>query len=661
MAPNPTIFTALLLLSLAVFAWGCKRRLGLIALGKPEDPALHPGSIGDLFTFGIAQARVATGPFGLNHVVIFWAFLVLLLVNGEFIVNGIFPSFSLALLPRPIHHVLLLAFDVVSLLALGAVLFAFARRLFFAPDYMSTPYVKAKSFEGFLILSFIGLLMLAYFAMGGAKIALFREPGVSFMPVSAVFAKAMNGWSEACLESAYNFAWWLHAVVLFAFMAFLPNGKHLHILTALPNCYLKSPGRPNTVPREEFTKEAHLGVERVDEFSWKDLLDGFSCTECGRCQDACPAAATGKTLNPRQIVHAMKMNLIENADAIKAGAAPVIPLVGPEGEATNTEDAIWSCTTCGACVAACPVFIEQMPKIVKMRRNLVQMKSAFPEELLNFFENMEQRGNPWGIAPGERTKWTQTMEIPAFESGVTEYLLFVGCAGAFDSRQKVVTVSLAQLLKQAGVSFGIFGKDENCCGDSLRRLGNEYVFEKIAKGNVEQFKAKGVTKVIVLCPHCLSTLKNDYKQYGLDIEVVHHADLLATLLRDGRLKMKHPATNFGTVTCHDSCYLGRHNGIYDSPREAVRLATGAGPVEMTRNREDAFCCGAGGGRMWMEEHGTRINHLRIADAVAAKADTVAVGCPYCLTMFEDGLKDKGIEGVRVRDIAEIVAEGMRAQ
>ncbi|HEY6838326.1 MAG TPA: (Fe-S)-binding protein, partial [Geobacteraceae bacterium] len=331
-----------------------------------------------------------------------------------------------------------------------------------------------------------------------------------------------------------------------------------------------------------------------------------------------------------------------------------------EGEGTNTEDTIWSCTTCGACLEACPVLIEQMPKIVKMRRHLVQMEAKFPEELLNLFENMEQRSNPWGIAPSERTKWCGTLEVKPFDAATCEYLFYVGCAGTFDARQKHVTVALATILNAAGVSWGILGKDEKCCGDSLRRLGNEFVFEKMARDNVKLFQDKGVKKVIVQCPHCFTTLKNDYRQYGLELEVVHHSQLIEELLAQGKLKLDHNVTELGNIVFHDSCYLGRHNDVYEAPRSVIRSATGAAPTELERNRDNAFCCGAGGGRMWMEEHlGTRINLNRVEEALAAQANTVCVSCPYCLTMFEDGLKDKQAGDTKVRDIAEVVAEGMR--
>ena len=397
----------------------------------------------------------------------------------------------------------------------------------------------------------------------------------------------------------------------------------------------------------------------MDDFAWKDLLDSFSCTECGRCQNACPAATTGKPLNPREVIHVIKDNLLANAKALKSGKRPPIPLIAETGECASSEEALWSCTTCGACLEACPVVIEQMPKIVKMRRHLVEMEARFPAELLNLFENIEGRSNPWGIAPSERSKWSSRMEVKPFEQGTTEYLFYVGCAGAFDSRSKQVTLALATILDAAGLSWGVLGRDELCCGDSLRRLGNEFAFDRLARENVRMFQERGVTKVITHCPHCFSTLANDYRQYGLELEVIHHSELINQLLSDGRLKLNQPVTGLGTLLFHDSCYLGRHNDIYQAPRQAIGMAIGQAPEEFSRNRNNSLCCGAGGGRMWLEEQsGTRINRERAREALLAKADTVCVSCPYCMTMFGDAFKDEGAAHVAVKDIAEVVATGL---
>ena len=659
MMPDPAIFTPLLVASLAFFCWSVYRRFSLVLLGEPEQRFDQPLSrVKEMLLYAFAQLRVLKKPFGLNHFVIFWSFMILAVANAEFLINGVFPSVSLALFPEAVHHPLLFAFDVVSLLTLVAIVLSFGRRVIVKPPYLDSMYVKARSPEAFFILSLIALLMLAYFGLHGAIIAQGREAAASAMPISSMVADFLAPYASL-LGGVELFSWWLHAVVLLAFICFLPHSKHMHILTAIPNCYLGSLDWPATQPRETFDKGGVFGVGSVERFTWKDLFDCYSCTECGRCQAACPATSTGKPLNPRQIVHAIKVNLLENSHALREGRQGTLPLIGAEGEGTNTEDAIWSCTTCGACMEACPVLIEQMPKIIKMRRHLVETESRFPEELLNLFENMEQRSNPWGIAPGERSKWVSTMAVRPFVAGETEYLLYVGCAGSFDSRAKQVTVALATVLNAAGISWGILGKDEKCCGDSLRRLGNEYLFDRMARENVDLFRERGVTKVITLCPHCLTTLKNDYRQYGLELEVVHQSQLVSGLIREGRIKLGGSDRRLGKISYHDPCYLGRHNGVYDAPRGVIEAVTGSAPQELERNRENSFCCGAGGGRMWMEEFiGERVNHARVDEALKGSPDTVCVACPYCMTMLEDGLKDRGAGHVRVRDVVEVVAEGL---
>jgi len=657
--PHQAIFTTLLVASLAFFCWSVYRRFSLVLFGQPEQRFDHPAArVKEMLLYAFAQWRVLKKPFGLNHFVIFWSFMMLAVANAEFLISGVFPSVSLALLPEALHRPLLFAFDLVSLMTLVAIALSLGRRLIVKPPYLDSLYVKARSPEAFLILSFIALLMLAYLGMHGAIIAQGRQAAASAMPVSGLVAGFLAP-HASILGSVELISWWLHALVLLAFICFLPHSKHMHILTAIPNCYLGSLGWPATQPRETFKKGEVFGVGSVERFTWKDLFDSYSCTECGRCQAACPATCTGKPLNPRQIVHAIKVNLLENSHALREGRQGTLPLIGAEGEGTNTEDAIWSCTTCGACMQACPVLIEQMPKIIKMRRHLVETESRFPEELLNLFENMEQRSNPWGIAPGERSKWVSTMQVRPFVAGETEYLLYVGCAGSFDSRAKQVTVALATVLNAAGVSWGILGKDEKCCGDSLRRLGNEFLFDRMARENVDLFRERGVAKVITLCPHCLTTLKNDYRQYGLELEVVHQTELIAGLVQDGRIKLDGSDKSPGRISYHDPCYLGRHNGVFDAPRGVIEAVTGTAPRELERHGKNSFCCGAGGGRMWMEEFiGERVNHARVDEALAGNPDTVCVACPYCMTMIEDGLKDRGAGHVRVRDVVEVVAEGL---
>jgi Fe-S oxidoreductase len=663
MTPNPLVFTPLLIASLFVFSWGCWKRLSLISLGQAEDRFDNLGArFGEMLLYAFGQKRVLSKPFGINHFIIFWSFLILLVANTEFILNGLFPrSIKLIMLPFELYIPLAFMIDIASLLALLAVTAAAVRRV------ASPPYPEARTPEAFFILGLIATLMLASFGLNASELAgymfksnsdpaSFLATAQKIMPVSAQIAGMLPQTHLGLIHAA---AWWAHAFALLAFMCYLPHSKHMHILTAIPNCFFRRLEKPNCVPREDFSIGNTFGVARVDRYSWKDLLDSFSCTECGRCQKVCPASITGKPLNPRAVIHDIKVNLLDNGSRLKKGLQAEIPLIGEGGEGSVSEESIWGCTTCGACMEACPVFIEQMPKIIQLRRHLVETEARFPEELLNLFENMESRSNPWGIAPTERTKWCSQLEIKTFDKDTTEYLLYVGCAGSFDSRSKHVSVAVAQLLDKAGVSWGILGKDEKCCGDSVRRLGNEYVFDKMARENVAIFIERGVKKIITQCPHCFSTLKNDYRQYGIELEVIHHSELLRNLVQDGRLVLDKTTGEMGATVFHDSCYLGRHNDVYDAPRQVIEMATGVAPAEMERNRNNGFCCGAGGGRMWMEEHtGERINLTRVKEALEEKPDTICVACPYCLTMFEDGLKDVNAEGVRVRDVAEIMAEAV---
>jgi Fe-S oxidoreductase len=662
MSTQQLIFLPLLAISLVAFVASCAQRLHLVALGTADNRLDRPGKrLAGMFTYAFAQTRVLQRPWGVNHFVIFWTFIILLLANGEFLLAGLFPQLTFARLPASAYHGLLLLFEIASLLALVAVILAAMRRLFFPADYLAASYISPRSPQALLILGFIAALMLAYFCLHGAEIRLGEKAAAAYaMPISRAFAGLLGGLSATALHLVTAIAWWVHAGVLLVFLNLLPRSKHMHILTAIPNCFLRTLDRPVTVPRESFEKGKAFGVNSVERFTWKDLLDGFTCTECGRCQDVCPARATGKELNPRQVVHDIKVNLLANGPALRHGEKGGMPLIGASGEGSVSEASIWACTTCGACQTVCPVLIEHPGKLVKMRRHLVQMESRFPAELLNLFENMEQRSNPWGIAPAERSKWCSQLGDRTFSAGNCDYLFFVGCAGAFDTRSKQVTVALATLFDAAGIRWGILGKEEPCCGDSLRRLGNEYVFDRMTKQNVELFRARGVKKIITQCPHCFTTVQNDYRQYGLEMEVVHHSQLLAELLADGRLKPPQTA-DFGRLVFHDSCYLGRHNDIYEPPRQVIRAATGHAPQELPRQKENGFCCGAGGGRMWMEEDsGSRINGARVLETLAAEAETICVSCPYCMTMLEDGLKDEGAgDKVRVKDIAEVLAEAFR--
>jgi len=652
------LFAVLFGVLVLTFLYSAFRLVRLITLGRP-DPRLQ-GEWGRRFLtmllYAFAQKRVISKSFGFNHFFLFWGFLVLFLSNVEFVLNGLFPSFSFGFLGPSLYRALTWAFDLVSLVVLVCVGIALFRRLVLQPSY-----IDAKSADALIILSLVAGLMIAYFGFHGSEIALGQTSGHSSMPISRnIAAPLMASLFGGSLPLAERVFWWAHALIFLGFLNYLPRSKHLHILTAIPDCFCRSFETAALVPRETFSPGKSYGVSRVDEFTWKDLLDFTACTECGRCNENCPATLSGKTLNPRYLIRDGKVNLKANGEKILHGNVTqgLMPLIREADESPGSvgEDALWACTTCRACMSNCPVFIEHVPKIVKMRRHLTENQAKFPEELRNFYESIEQRSNPWGIIPQDRTKWAKGLEIPLLAADDSvEYLFYVGCAGSFDSRNRKAVTALVQALRAAGISFGILGTEERCCGDSLRRLGNEFVFEKLAGENVEVFRKYRVKKILTYCPHCYSTLKHDYRQYGLEATVLHHSELLYDLLQAGKLRLK-GEDSLGRVVVHDSCYLGRYNQIYRQPREILRMATGQKPVEMERKLEKSFCCGAGGGRMWMEESAEhRLNINRTRQALAKSPDTIAVSCPYCMTMFEDGLKNEKAGQVRVLDLAEIIA------
>ncbi len=654
------ISTIVFAAAIVFFCWSCYRRFHLLLIGKAEDRFKDAGKrIWSVLYYAFGQrCTVSHGyRFGWNHLVLFWSFMILLVANTEFLLEGLFPDYiSFSLLPLNIYHPLAVLIEIASVLALLAVCIAITRRLAFPPSY-----IEARSRDAFIILVLIALLMLAFFGLHASEIAQGTEEAASYMPVSEFLASAfLTNVSPGSLNGYIEAFWWLHAIVLLGFLNYLPYSKHMHILAGIPNVFFRSLTKVNTQPREEFKKGNSYGAGKIDQFTWKGLFDSYSCTECGRCSDNCPATATGKLLNPRLVIHDMKINLLTNGPLITGKKETVLPLIGGGKEGSISEEVLWDCTTCGACMEVCPVFIEHVPKIVDMRRNLVEMNAKVPDELLALFENTEQRSNPWGIVPSERGKWAAQADVKTFVAGETQYLFYVGCFGAYDARSRKVSIAISNILNSSGISWGILGKDELCCGDSLRRLGNEFVFDRMALENIKIFKEKGIKKIITQCPHCYNTLKNDYRQYGMELEVVHHTEFINDMIQSGKLKLN-GAKDIGDLVFHDSCYLGRYNGIYEAPRSVIASVTGRVPIEMDRRNDRSFCCGAGGGRMWMEEGtGKRINVERAEEALKKNPGTICVCCPYCMTMFEDGLKGlKADDRVQVQDLAEIVSGALK--
>jgi Fe-S oxidoreductase len=448
-----------------------------------------------------------------------------------------------------------------------------------------------------------------------------------------------------------------HVATILTFLAYLPHSKHLHILTAAVNVWFGRTGAPGRLEPLRFEAEEgeseedlRFGAGTSADLTWKQVLDTFSCTECGRCQDACPAWATGKALSPKLLIMGLRDQVLADSAAGSVQRPPLVPNA-------VTDEVVWDCVTCGACVQACPVSIEHVDHIVDLRRNLVMVDSSFPTEAEPMLRDVERASNPWGKPQSARADWGASLGVRVLEPGdpPPDYLYWVGCAASFDDRAQRTAESTAKLLRAAGVDFAILGGRESCTGDPARRIGNEYVFQAFAEQNVSTLNEAGVTKIVANCPHCFNTLANEYPDFGGRYEVVHHSELLAELVREGRLSPG-PAGP-GAITYHDSCYLARHNDVLASPRELV-AAVGQ-PVEMERSGKQTFCCGAGGAHMWMEERGKPINENRVREAASTGADTLAVACPFCTVMLDDGVQSTG-DQLRVVDVAVLLAEAVEA-
>ncbi|MCU1389976.1 MAG: putative iron-sulfur protein [Ilumatobacteraceae bacterium] len=596
---------------------------------------------------------------GLMHSMIYFGFLVLLGVTTVLEVDHQLPP-KLKFLHGRTYMGYAFVGDLAGTVFVGGLLFAIARR------YIQRPYrirIKTKP-EHALILGTFLTIGISGFLAEGVRIAQQDQPGFekwSFIgyPVSNLF----TGHSAHTLDIWHQASWGLHVLAFITFLAILPVTMLRHMFTSPLNMYLKDRDRPKgamkAMPNLTETSLETFGASVVEDFTWKQLLDTDACTMCGRCTSVCPAHATGKPLDPREIV--LKTGEVMAATA----AAHVSPPIGMDGEikiSSNslferiTAEEIWACTSCKACDEICPVNIEILDKILDMRRYLSLMESNFPAELGNAYRAMENQGNPWGMAQGERGDWAKGLDVTVVDPGEpfeAEYLYWVGCAGSFDDKNKKVTQSMAKLLKRAGISVAILGPSEMCTGDSARRSGNEYLFQMLAMPNIEMLDGMGVKKIITQCPHCFNTLKNEYPQLGGNYELVHHTQLLESLIESGKLDVSE-ATLEERITYHDSCYLGRHNDVYLAPRKVVGSIKGIEVVEMTRNGTKGMCCGAGGARMWMEETiGTKVNDERAVEAISTGASRVATACPFCFIMLDDGVKAAGMEEdqVKVADIA----------
>ncbi len=653
------VFAFVLLVSFTFFGFSVRRLLQYLSIGKPENRFDQPWKrLVTTLKVALAQIKLFREPVaGLMHAFIFWGFLVLLTAIVEAILEGLIPGYSLQWLGS-FYSVIAFSQELFALLVIIGVMIALYRRLILKPKRLDRS--KHAQREAITILCTILLIMITMLGQYSTSIVL-HQP-VEGRIVTTALSFLFPGNSSVTMIM-YEVFWWSHILLVLGFLNYLPYSKHLHILTSVPNVIfsnLQPRGALKPINLEEEGVEK-FGANDVEDLTWKQLFDGLTCTECGRCTNACPANNTGKALSPRKIVMDVRKRLTEKGKVLFNGKNGSRDAILNKTLLHNyiTADELFACTTCMACMQECPVNIEHIPTIVDMRRYLVLMESNFPPEVQVVFRNLETNFSPWAFPPSSRADWAEGMEIPRIsQSPDVEYLFWVGCAGAFDERYKKVTKTFARLLKKAGVSFAILGEEEKCTGDSARRLGNEYLAQMLMKENIATLNNYNVKKIITTCPHCFNTLKNEYPQFGGNYEVIHHTTFLLQLLAEGKLKPSNELTS--VVTYHDSCYIGRYNGIYNEPRELLKHVKGIKIVEMKRSYSKGFCCGAGGGRMWMEEHeGKRVNIERTEEALSLSPSTIATACPFCLTMFDDGLKAKeAIEKVKVKDIAEIVSDAL---
>ena len=672
----PTLFA----LAVVAFALMMARHLRVFAVARPAPIGDEPGRIQSMLVYAVAQVRMFRDlDAGMLHAAIFWGFVTLTVGTADRVSFGLVEHLVRPPLDGWLWRLLVLGQNVFIVTVLGAVAYALFRRLVWRYPRRTT-----LSRDGVFILLLIGGVVVTEWFAEAFRLARFGDPDAGWAIAAAPLATVLGALIPASWqEIGYGVFFWANVVLVSGFLVYLPGSKHLHIVTAFFNAALRKMKPRGELPAMDLEAEdARFGIKTVADLSWKDLLDGFTCTECGRCQEACPAWATGKPLNPKTMIMGIREMAVE-AEAgvplipwIRPSAAPGSPsthgLDQPVGDVAIPYDAVWDCVTCGACVEACPVMIEHVDKIVGLRRNLVLEESRFPEELTSSFTNMERYQNIWGQPQASRLDWAKGLpfEVPTAaavaESGPDavselECLYWVGCAASFDDRNRRVARAVVTCLEAAGVSYAVLGQEESCTGDPARRMGNEYVFQMLAMGNVETLNRYKPKTIITACPHCFNTIGNEYGQLGGTYDVMHHSQFLSRLVGEGRLRVDEHRRQ--SITLHDSCYLTRYNGVIGETRDVLGAVPGLELREMAKNGKGTFCCGAGGGRMWMEEkRGTRINAERTRQALATGAQAVATACPFCLVMMRDGVADSGArgEGVTVQDIAEVLAAGLPA-
>ena len=632
---------ALLVPTALVGAYGVYRHWSRWRRGRAAERFDRPWErVRLLLRHAVAQRRTARERYvGLFHAFISYGFVVLTIATTVVALDA---DFGTAIM-RGRFYLYFQSFvvDLFGALVMVGVLMAAARR------YLKRPRKLVHTDEAALILAAVFVMCLQGFLVEGWRIAATGDPWGAWSPFGNLVARAsLRLMSVETMRSAHVFTWWLHLLTSFAFLAWLPYTKMAHVVTAPLNIYAANLAPIGGALKSiDFEQTESFGVNSLAAFTWKDLLDLDACTECGRCTAVCPAHKVGKELSPRDII-------LQLRDLSTSNAAPIIGAVP-----ATSPVSLWQCTTCAACVEACPVFIEQMPKIVDMRRFLVMEEAEFPDSMQEAVMSLERRGHPFSGTQATRMDWAEGLNVrTGADVKDAEVLLWVGCGGALIERNQKVTRATAQLLEQAGVKFAVMGREEKCSGDPARRIGNEFLFEQLARENVANLNKHEVKKVVTACPHCFNTFRNEYPQYGGAFEVFHHSEFLARLVEEGRLK---PLADSGRrVTFHDPCYLGRQNGVYDAPRALVQIAARGNAVEMSRTRNNSFCCGGGGGMSFVDEPpDQRVNQERAREALATGADVLAVGCPFCMTMMEDGVNARrGERDMKVMDVSELLWE-----
>jgi len=601
---------------------------------------------------------------GIGHALLFWCFslffisyIIFIGLAGGF---GLFPVIE----RTPFETVYFSILDIAAVWVIIVLVWAAIRRYVVRPERLEI------SAEAAIILIVVFSLMVLHFCIEGFG---FAGSGVKtdWPPVGAAFARFLSGTgiSKSTLIVVYQGVWWLHYALILGFMEYIPRSKHLHVLASLVNAFFKPLGPKVVLEPIPLEGTETFGVSKIQDFTWKDLLDLYACAVCGRCHVNCPAQLSGKSLSPREVIHNLKEHLLEAGPGLLAGKTEVssesqakTPAKTMIGDVV-TEEEIWACTTCGACQEVCPVNIEHIRKIIDLRRNLVLAQSKMPESAQLMLRNMQSRGHPWAGVQSMRLRgdWTSGLELNILAEGDNANTLFwVGCTGALVERNVKATLSMTRVLKAAGVDFGVLGDAETCCGDPARRAGYEFQFQIMAEQNIEIFKSHNIKEIITTCPHCYNTIKHEYSRYGGDFKVVHYTQLIADLIRQGRLELTNELNS--TLTYHDPCYLGRYNSVYLEPRRILQAIPKAKLEEMERSRNTGFCCGGGGGLMWIEEQPgtTKINQMRLEDVLKTGAETVVTACPYCLQMFEDSIEHKDMkDSLKARDLVELVEAAMK--